>query len=185
MAAPLPTDEFTRLEKALTIALAAVSAGFLVALYYLLPFAAHPRESIWWKLVIVVTVFAIALGHELNSILRHRQPMRRAIVALAVLFPLFVVMYAWIYLTMSRSDPAAFGEVLSRTEALYFTVTVLATVGFGDITPKTDPARLLVTTQMVADLILIAVVVRLILGAASRAGRSEAEDEDNDADADA
>ena len=62
------------------------------------------------------------------------------------------------------------------------TVTVLATVGFGDITAKTDPARLVVTIQMVADLILIAVVVRLILGAASRAGRREAEDEDEEPD---
>lgn len=173
MAAPLATDEYTRAEKALTVVLAAVVAAVLVAIYYVLPFQAAPRESVWWKLVIVGTIFAAALGHELNSILRHRQPMRRAIVALAVLFPLFVVMFAWIYLTMSRSDPAAFGEVLTRTEALYFTVTVLATVGFGDITPKTDPARLVTTIQMVADLILIAVVVRLILGAATRAGRAD------------
>ena len=43
MAAPLPTDEFTRLEKALTIALAAVSAALLIALYYLLPFVPTPR----------------------------------------------------------------------------------------------------------------------------------------------
>jgi voltage-gated potassium channel len=183
MAAPLPTDEFTRLEKALTIALAAVSAALLIALYYLLPFVPTPRrESIWWELAIVGTIFAAVLGHELNSILRHRQPMRRAIVALAILFPLFVVMFSRIYLTMSRSDPAAFGEVLTRTEALYFTVTVLATVGFGDITAKTDPARIVVTIQMVADLILIAVVVRLILGAASRAGRRDAEEENDDDD---
>jgi hypothetical protein len=77
-------------------------------------------------------------------------------------------MFAWIYLTMSRSDPAAFGGPLDRASALYFTVTVFSTVGFGDITPKTDLARLVTTVQMLADLAVVAVVIRLILGAASR-----------------
>jgi voltage-gated potassium channel len=51
---------------------------------------------------------------------------------------------------------------------LYFTVTVFSTVGFGDITPKTDMARIVAMVQMLADLAVIAVVVRMILGAATR-----------------
>jgi voltage-gated potassium channel len=57
---------------------------------------------------------------------------------------------------------------LTRSSALYFTVTVFSTVGFGDITAKTDVARLVVTVQMLADLAVVAVVIRLILGAATR-----------------
>ena len=45
--------------------------------------------------------------------------------------------------------------------ALYFTVTVFSTVGFGDITPVTDPAWVEVGPDAV-DLIFIVVVVRLI-----------------------
>ena len=62
--------------------------------------------------------------------------------------------------------PTAFGQPFSRISALYFTVTVFSTVGFGDITPKTDAARLVVTVQMLSDLIVIAVVFRLLFGAA-------------------
>ena len=58
---------------------------------------------------------------------------------------------------------------LDHTEALYFTVTIFSTVGFGDIVPKVDVARLVVMVQMIADLAFIAIVVRLIFGAASRA----------------
>lgn len=87
---------------------------------------------------------------------------------MATIIPLFLVMFAWIYLTMSASDPTAFGGQLSRTSALYFTVTVFSTVGFGDITPKTDMARIVAMVQMLADLAVIAVVVRMILGAATR-----------------
>jgi hypothetical protein len=57
---------------------------------------------------------------------------------------------------------------MDHMTALYFTVTVFSTVGFGDITPKTDLAQLVTTVQMLADLAVIAIVVRLILGVANR-----------------
>jgi voltage-gated potassium channel len=92
----------------------------------------------------------------------------RATVAMATVIPLFLIVFAWIYLTLARSDPASFGEPLSRISALYFTVTVFSTVGFGDIVAKTDVARLVVTIQMIADLAVVALVIRLIFGAAAR-----------------
>jgi voltage-gated potassium channel len=60
---------------------------------------------------------------------------------------------------------------------LYFTVTVFATVGFGDITAKTEAARLLVTGQMIIDLIIIGIGAKIILGAVqqSRQRRPERE----------
>ena len=121
------------------------------------------------RLTIVVVVFGVVLVHEVNAIARHDQPIHRAVIALAVLIPLFVVMFSALYLITSRSNPAAFGTSMSRTQALYFTVVVLSTVGFGDITPKTDPARLLTTIQIVCDLLLIGVVVRLVLRVANAA----------------
>ena len=68
---------------------------------------------------------------------------------------------------------------MTRTTALYFTVTVFSTVGFGDITPHTDLARLVTTTQMLADLVVVAVVVRLILGAAKGGTVGTPEDPDD------
>jgi hypothetical protein len=50
-----------------------------------------------------------------------------------------------------------FGQKLTHTDALYFTVTVFTTVGFGDVTAKSDGTRLLVTAQMVADLIILGI----------------------------
>ena len=68
---------------------------------------------------------------------------------MATVIPLFLVVFSWIYITFSTSDPAAFGQTLDRTTALYFTVTVFSTVGFGDITAKTDLARLVVTLSLI------------------------------------
>jgi len=45
---------------------------------------------------------------------------------------------------------------------------VFATVGFGDITPITHQTRLVVSVQMLLNLVVIGVVVKLMIGAAQR-----------------
>ncbi len=48
---------------------------------------------------------------------------------------------------------------------MYFSSTVFTTVGFGDITAKTEAARLVVTVQMWLDLVFLGLVVRLVVNA--------------------
>lgn len=67
--------------------------------------------------------------------------------------------------------PESFSESMSRTDALYFTMTVFSTVGFGDITPRTEPARLLTTGQMTANFLLIGVAARFLVGAVQEGRR--------------
>jgi voltage-gated potassium channel len=147
---------------------ATAMATVLLVLYYNLPIEHRAHESVALRLGVALALFAAVVFNEVRLIPGHDRPMMRAAVAMATIIPLFLVVFAWIYLTLSMSDPAAFGERLSRSSSLYFTVTVFSTVGFGDIVPKTNPARLVCTVQMLADLAVIAVVVRLILGAAAR-----------------
>jgi voltage-gated potassium channel len=47
-------------------------------------------------------------------------------------------------------------------------VTIFSTVGFGDISAKSEAARLVVTFQMLLDLVLIGVVVKLFFSAITR-----------------
>ncbi len=160
--------DFERSHMVKTVARAVVSAVLLVGLYYLFPIEHRAHQSVALRLTAVLVIFAVVLGVEVRQIAKHHHPMLRAGVAMATIIPLFLVSFAWIYLTMSASSPAAFGAQLNRTGALYFTVTVFSTVGFGDITPKTDPARIVAMVQMLSDLAVLAIVVRLVLGAATR-----------------
>ena len=74
---------------------------------------------------------------------------------------------------MARADPSNFNvHALTRTDSLYFTVTVFATVGFGDITATSQVARLIVTAQMILDLIVLGLGIRVFLGAVQR-GRQQ------------
>jgi len=70
---------------------------------------------------------------------------------------------------MWHASAAAFGEALeafNHASALYSVITVLSAVGFGDITPRGDPARIVVSLQVLFDLVLLGAVVRLVAGAA-------------------
>lgn len=150
-------------------------AVVLVGAYYLLPIEHHPHQSIILRLGIAFVIFVAVLLNELRAILNHNYPTLRAGVSMATVIPLFLVLFAWVYITISHSSPQAFNMPLSRTEALYFATTVFSTVGFGDIVPKTDAVRAVVMVQMLADLVVLAVVVRLLFGAATR-GRTTSPD---------
>ncbi|MBV8463205.1 MAG: two pore domain potassium channel family protein, partial [Acidimicrobiales bacterium] len=150
-------------------------AALLVAAYYLVPIQSHPHQSIVLRLGVALAIFVAVLANEVRSIVNHRQPSLRAGVSMATVIPLFLVLFAWIYLTLAHSNPRAFNTGLNRTEGLYLAVTIFSTVGFGDIVPKVDAARVVVMVQMMADLVLIAVVVRLLFAAASRGAPSERE----------
>jgi len=143
----------------------------LLAAYYLMPIEHRAHQSPVLRLGVALAFFVAVLANEIRLISTHDRPMLRAAVAMATVIPLFLVLFSWIYLTLSHNDPSAFvggPHPLTRSSALYFTVTIFSTVGFGDITPHTDQARLVVTVQMLADLAVIAVVIRLIFGAVTR-----------------
>jgi Ion channel len=152
--------------RALLRALASVTA--LMVIYYLLPL---DRSSPWAAvamLVIGLVVFIGLVGFQVRWIVQSAFPGLRAVEALATSIPLFLLLFASSYVVMAKLSASSFSEPLSRTDALYFTVTVFATVGFGDITAKTEAARLVVTGQMIGDLIIIGLGVRVIVGAVTR-----------------
>jgi hypothetical protein len=76
---------------------------------------------------------------------------------------------------MERASAVAFTQRLTRTDALYFSVTVFSTVGFGDITARSEPARVVVIFQMLGDLALLGAGARVLLGAVQR-GRDRRSD---------
>jgi voltage-gated potassium channel len=132
--------------------------------------------------LVVLTVgligFVALLGYQIKRILDSPMPQLRAAETLATVVPLVIVVFALFYVAMSSADPSGFSEPITKVNGLYFTVTVLSTVGFGDITALTDGPRLAVTVQMVLDLLIVGVLVKVIIGASRIAverRRAEAE----------
>jgi hypothetical protein len=118
--------------------------------------------------VLALGGFAVLVGFELRSVLRAAHPTRRAIEVIFFVFPMFLAAFAVIYLKMSQTSGKTFNEHLDHISSLYFTVVVFATVGLGDIFPKTDGARLVVMIQVILDLLFIALVAHLLIGVVQR-----------------
>lgn len=122
------------------------------------------RPAIMLTVGIVLVLGMLYLQYR--QITSARFPMVRAAVAICIVIPFFLVMFSMIYLAMSASSPSSFSQHLDHVRALYFTITTFATVGYGDITPTTDIARMVVSVQMLLDLALIGVGVRLLFNVA-------------------
>ena len=150
----------------------------LVAIYYLLPLDHSSTPVAVTTLVIGLVVFIGLIAFQVRSILRSQFPGLRAIESLATSVPLFLLLFASVYVVMAAISRSNFGEPLTHTDALYFTVTVFSTVGFGDITAKTETARLVVTGQIIADLLVIGLGLRVIIGAVGRSREQRPRDAD-------
>jgi voltage-gated potassium channel Kch len=108
---------------------------------------------------------AILIWWHMRAILKSDYPAIQALEALAMITPLFLVSFAVAYFVMEHEAPTSFTQHLSRTDSLYFTITTFATVGYGDITAKTEVARVVVMVQMIMDLVIVGFGVRAIFGA--------------------
>lgn len=136
----------------------------IIGMYYIIPmnaseFGAGPLV----ELIVAGVAFLAVLAWQIREIFRAEMPGLRALQAVVVAAPLFLTGYAALYVILSEAQ-GGFTEQMTRTSALYFSVTVFSTVGFGDIAPTSDLLRLVVTSQMLAGLVFIATVVRLFFG---------------------
>ena len=116
-------------------------------------------------------VLASTTAWQVRAVLVSPQPAIRAIEGVAATAPLFLLLFAATYYVMAQTHPGHFSvQNLTRTDTLYFAVTVFSTVGFGDITATSQTSRVVVTLQMVLNLIVLGLGVRVFVGAA-RLGR--------------
>ena len=145
-----------------------VSAAALVTVYYLLPLDHSSAPAAVTILALGLAGFIALVAVQVRSIIRHPYPGLRAVESLATSVPLFLLLFAAAYVVLAQLSAKNFGGHLSHTDGLYFAVTVFSTVGFGDITAKTQVARLVVTGQMIADLIILGLAIKVIVGAVRR-----------------
>ena len=80
----------------------------------------------------------VLIVFQVRGIIRAEYPVLRAVGALATSAPLFLLLFAGTYFVLGGLSASNFSESMTRTDALYFTVTVFATVGFGDITATSE-----------------------------------------------
>jgi hypothetical protein len=89
----------------------------------------------------------------------------RAVQALTSSGPLFLILFATTHYLIEHNATHSYSQTMTRLDALYFTLTVFTTVGFGDIAPVSELARTVTMLQMIGDVLLIFVIARVLFGA--------------------
>jgi voltage-gated potassium channel len=163
----LGRDDRRRLVLFATVRSVVLSAA-LIALFYLLPFTWAPAVQLGTAVVVGAALIIGVARWQLRAVAHAAFPEVRAVEALAFSTSAMIVLFASCYLSLSHRDPGAFSESLNHTAALYFTVTTLTTIGFGDISASTDVARITVMFQIVANIVVLGVLVKLIVNLAQR-----------------
>lgn len=116
-------------------------------------------------LAFLSVVYAFYFYFQLRGIRRSQHPDVRATEAMISTAFLFLAMFATIYTVISVDNPSSFTEPLTSFTGLYLAITILSTVGFGDITPVSVTARSVVMFQMALGLVYLGLVVRVFAGA--------------------
>ena len=135
------------------------------------------RGDHWWLGAAVGAIVIIALVpmtmRRLRAVLTSDRPTLEAIDAVIRLLAMLIVGFAAVYYAMDR-NAGQFSGLETRVDAIYFTVTTLSTVGFGDITATGQGSRVVVTVQIVLNVAFLGVVVRAFAGAVSRRNQQRA-----------
>ncbi len=145
---------------------AGITTTILLTAYVVMPFTLISQARYLTAFLIGAAVVLAVLAVEFSRTMRSPYPRLRAVESLLTAGPLFIVLFATAHYVIGQLDPAGYTEPMTRLDALYFTVTTFATVGYGDISPRSDIARLVAMVQMVSGLILVGVVAKLLFGIA-------------------
>jgi hypothetical protein len=152
----------------LTIQIALIIVG-----YYLLPLAETLENAVLWLRVlaglVVLAVVAWWVVRQVRRGMRTPAPEVRADNLLLTVV-VGVTAFAAVDLVVARAYPNQFVGLETKTDALYFALTTLTTVGFGDVHAEGQLARVLVIAQLLFNVVVLTAAFRLI-AAAVRARR--------------
>jgi hypothetical protein len=141
-------------------------AGVLVA-YYAVPVGEVPSD---WDVVLAALGLIAGLGALVFVAVRQVRLLAHyeagdpgvrldvLVLVVVVVVPLFSLGYY----AIEQGDARQFADLATKTDALYFTLSTLATVGFGDVHAMGELARVLVSVQIVFNLVFVAAVVSVL-----------------------
>jgi NAD/NADP transhydrogenase beta subunit len=134
-----------------------------LVVYFVIPLDGEHSEFIAGALVVVAIVALVPWAiRRARHVLTSEQPLLVAAQSLTIGLTLLIVSFSSIYFVLGTSHDDQIDGIRTKLDALYFTVTILSTVGFGDITADGQGARAAVTIDMIVNLVFVALAIRVL-----------------------
>ena len=138
----------------------------LLAIYYLVPIREttsvpdQVMRGAFAFLVLVAVVTWITREVVRQSSQRTAEVNQDRLLLLVVVGLMF---FALIDLVIARTGPSEFIGLETKTDSLYFALTTLATVGFGDVHAEGQIARVLLIAQMIFNVAVLTRAAQVLL----------------------
>lgn len=136
----------------------------LLLLYFAIPIGSDGGTFGFWVGIVVAALAIAGVGY---TFYRHIMQFARGedkgltVKELLILLEVLLVVFSATYFTLAKDNPDQFSGLDTRLDALYFSLTTFATVGFGDIYAKAQLARAMVSVQMLFDLVFVGALVSI------------------------
>lgn len=144
-----------------------VAPTVVLLVFFLAPLDRNPTLGAAMSLLSLAALVPIVV-RRIGRIQVTDRPVQEAIRAIALIVTVLVIGFATAYVVIAEHTDGQFDDIRTRIDALYFTVTTLVTVGFGDIAPTGQAARALVTVNMVVNVLVLGLFLRLVSWAAKQ-----------------
>jgi hypothetical protein len=146
--------------------IATTASTMLVLLYIFVPF----NGDLWWigaigglGIVVAMVPWTVRL---VRRILVSERPLVEGAIVVVLLFVVLVVSFSLVYYTLQHHETAQFADLDTKIDSVYFVISTLATVGFGDVHATGQLARAIVSVQIVFDLAFLGLTLRVVTSAA-------------------
>ncbi len=141
--------------------LVALVASILLA-YFVVPVeGAVGRETVLRGVVAFLALVALTFV-VVRQLGLHLDDVERRIDGLVGTIVIVVVVFALAYYILNLREPHQIDGMETRIDSLYFTMTTLLTVGFGDIHAAGQLARVMVLVQYVFNVVFVATAASLL-----------------------
>lgn len=136
----------------------------VLVIYYAVPTGELTRSAAIGVLALLVGagVLARLIMHQVKRQLRDGDENSVRVQSLLMLIYLTVLLFSLGYYILADATDNQFVGLDTKTDSLYFTMTTLATVGFGDIYAHGQLARGLVSLQIVFNLVFVGTLASLV-----------------------
>jgi voltage-gated potassium channel len=147
----------------------ALSVLVMGVMYFAFPLQATDRHGLTaaLRILLFLAMLAMLLRLGIRQTRRAVHPSAVAaerISALVTVINLIAVSFSGVYYGL-RSQ---FHGLSTPLDALYFSVTTMTTVGYGDITAVSQAARAVTIVQMIFDLVIVTTAVSVVAGSMRR-----------------